>query len=106
MSIISSIREQIHLKKKNCSRIATMALRLTDEERIERNRARCKRYYDTHQNQAQKRRVLNQIRKKGYFPRVECISTLELVESFTEYQQAHTPSEFALNKYRSLLASK
>ena len=74
-----------------------MALRLTDEERIERNRARCKRYYDTHQNQANKRRVLNQIKSKGYFPRdVACVSTLELVESFTEYQQVHTPSKFAL----------
>ena len=84
-----------------------MALRLTDAERTERNRNRCKRYYNAHQSEANKRRVLNQIRSKGYFPRaIESISTLELVECFTEYQQAHTPSEFALRKYRSLLAKK
>ena len=93
--------------KRNCSRISKMAPRLTQEDRIERNRARCKRYYDTHQNEAHKRRAMNQIKSKGYFPRaIECVSTLELVECFTEYQSCHTPSEFALRKYRSLLASK
>lgn len=104
MSIMSSIREQIHLKKKV---FTDTKMALTQEERIERNRTRCKRYYDTHQNKAQKRRVINQIKSKGYFPRaIECVSTLELVDAFTCYQQAHTPSEFALRKYRSLLAGK
>ena len=84
-----------------------MAPRLTSNEKITRNRMRCRRYYDTHQAEAHKRRVLNQIRKKGYFTRsIDTVSTLELVECFTEYQQAHTPSDFALRKYRSLLASK
>ena len=84
-----------------------MPPRLTDEERIERNRARCKRYYDAHQEQGRKRRVLNQIRSRGYFPRkISSVSTLELVECFTQYQSTHTPSEFALRKYRSLLACK
>ena len=80
---------------------------LTQEERIERNRNRCKRYYDSHQAEGRKRRALNQIKSKGYFPRdISNLSTLELVESFTEYQSRHTPSEFALKKYRSILASK
>ena len=84
-----------------------MASRLTDAERIERNRVRCQRYYDAHQAEGKKRRALNQIRSKGYFPRdTTVVSTLELVECFTQYQQAHTPSDFALKKYRSLLASK
>ena len=80
---------------------------LTDEERIARNRARCKKYYDAHQAEGRKRRAVNQIKSKGYFPRdISTLSTLELVESFTEYQQVHTPSEFALNRYRALLACK
>jgi len=84
-----------------------MAPRLTDEERIDRNKARCKRYYDAHQAEGRKRRALNQIRSRGYFPRdISTVSTLELVECFTEYQQVHTPSEFALNKYRSILGCK
>jgi len=80
---------------------------LTQEERIERNRARCKRYYDANQQQARKRRALNQIRSRGYFPRdISTVSTLELVDAFSDYQQVHTPSEFALNKYRSILGCK
>lgn len=80
---------------------------LTDQERIQRNRARCKRYYDAHQEQGRKRRALNQIRSRGYFPRdVACVSTLELVECFTEYQSCHTPNAFALRKYRSVLLAR
>ena len=94
---------QIQLKRKS----PLIQKMLTDEERIERNRARCKRYYDAHQAEGRKRRALNQIRSKGYFPRdVASVSTLELVECFTEYQQAHKPSEFALRKYRSILGYK
>ena len=80
---------------------------LTQEERVQRNRNRCKRYYDAHQTEGRKRRVLNQIKSKGYFPRdIGTVSTLELVECFTEYQSGHTPSEFSLRKYRSILGCK
>ena len=79
---------------------------LTPQEIKDRNSTRCKRYYDSHKSEAHKRRSLNQIKRKGYFPRdATIISTLELVECFTEYQSRHTPSEFALNKYRSLLSN-
>ena len=80
---------------------------LTQEERIVRNRARCKRYYDAHQAEGRKRRALNQIKSKGYFPRdISTLSTLELVDAFTCYQQVHTPSQFALSKYRLILGTK
>jgi len=80
---------------------------LTQEERCERNRVRCKRYYDAHQAEGRKRRALNQIRSRGYFPRdLSVVSTLELVDAFTCYQQVHTPSEFSLRKYRSILGCK
>ena len=80
---------------------------LTQEERQARNSTRCKRYYSGHKSEAHKRRVINQIKTQGYFPRaIEALSTLELVECFTEYQQFHTPSEFALRKYRCILANK
>jgi len=80
---------------------------LTQEERIERNRARCKRYYDAHQQQGRKRRVLNAIKTKGHFPRdVASVSTLELVDAFNLYQQAYTPSDFALRRYRAILGCK
>jgi hypothetical protein len=84
-----------------------MPSRLTDQERIERNRSRCKRYYDAHLAEARKRRVLNQIRSKAYFPRdISSVSTLELIDAFFEYQQVHTPSKFALLKFRSILGCK
>lgn len=80
---------------------------LTQEERQARNSTRCKRYYDLHKSEAHKRRVINQIKTQGYFPRaIESLTTLELVEAFSCYQQLHTPSEFALRKYRSILANK
>ena len=84
-----------------------MAPRLTDDEKLTRNRNRCKRYYDAHQSEGRKRRALNQIRSRGYFPRdISTVSTLELVDCFTEYQSGHTASDFALNKYRNILANK
>ena len=80
---------------------------LTDQQRTERNRARCKRYYELNKEEGRKRRVLNAIKSKGYFPRDSgCVSSLELVECFTEYQSTHTPSDFSLRKFRALLASK
>jgi hypothetical protein len=80
---------------------------LTQEERSERNRARCRRYYQLNKEEGMKRRVLNAIKRKGHFPRnTSSVTSLELVECFTEYIQAHIPSEFALRKYRALLASK
>jgi hypothetical protein len=80
---------------------------LTDEHRTERNRARCKRYYELNKEEGRKRRVLNAIKSKGYFPRdFSTLSTLEFVDAFHEYQSRHTPSEFALRKYRSILACK
>ena len=83
-----------------------MTPRLTDEERIARNRNRCRRYYDAHQNEGRKRRALTQIRTKGYFPRVMTgISLLEVVDAFSQYQSVHTPSKFAVSKFRNLLAS-
>jgi hypothetical protein len=80
---------------------------LTQEEKQTRNCTRCKCYYDSHKAQAQKRRVINQIKREGYFPRaIQSLSTLELVDAFSCYQQLHTPSDFALRKYRSILAKK
>lgn len=80
---------------------------LTQEEKQSRNSARCKRYYNGHKPEAHKRRVINQIKRQGYFPRaIQSLSTLELVDAFSCYQQAHTPSDFALRKYRSILAKK
>jgi len=80
---------------------------LTQEEKKNRNCTRCKRYYDGHKPEAHKRRVMNQIKTQGYFPRaIESLSTLELVDAFSCFQQLHTPSDFALKKYRSILANK
>ena len=80
---------------------------LTHQEKQIRNSIRCKRYYDLHKSEAHKRRMINQVKRQGYFPRaIESLSTLELVEAFSCYQQFHTPSQFALRKYRSILANK
>ena len=80
---------------------------LTREEKQTRNSTRCKRYYETHKAETHKRRILNQIKRQGYFPRaIESLTTLELVEAFSCYQQFHTPSEFSLCKFRNFLANK
>ena len=80
---------------------------LTQEERQARNSIRCKRYYDLHKSEAHKRRMINQVKRQGYFPRaIESLSTLEIVEAFLCYQQSHTPSQFSLRKFRNFLANK
>ena len=80
---------------------------LTHQEVKERNIKRCKQYYNTHKNEATRRRVIYQIKTKGYFPRnIDVISTQELVEAFMCYQKSHTPSDFALKKFRSILNKK
>lgn len=80
---------------------------LTQEEKQTRNSTRCKHYYETHKLDAHKRRILNQIKRQGYFPRaIECLTTLDLVDAFSCYQSTHTPSHFALKKFRSILANK
>ena len=80
---------------------------LTQEENQQRNAQRCKQYYALHKHEATRRRVIYQIRKKGYFPRnTNIVSTQELVESFMWYQKSHTPSDFALKKFRSILNKK
>jgi len=80
---------------------------LTHEERQARNSTRCKRYYEAHKSESYKRRVINQLKRQGYFPRdIESLTTLEIVEAWTCYQQLHIPSKFALRKYRSILTNK
>lgn len=80
---------------------------LTQQEKQERNAQRCKQYYTTHKNEATRRRVIYQIKTKGYFPRnIDVITTQELVESFMCYQKSHTPSKFSLAKFRSILNKK
>ena len=80
---------------------------LTEEESQQRNAQRCKLYYHTHKNEASRRRVIYQIKTKGYFPRnIDVISTQQLVEAFMCYQKKNTPSEFALKKFRSILNKK
>lgn len=80
---------------------------LTKEENQQRNAQRCKLYYHTHKNEASRRRVIYQIKTKGYFPRnIDVISTQQLVEAFMCYQKKNTPSEFALKKFRSILNKK
>jgi hypothetical protein len=80
---------------------------LTEEENQHRNAQRCKQYYALHKHEAHRRRVIYQIKTKGYFPRnTKVISTQELVEAFMCYQKKHSPSEFALKKFRSILNKK
>ena len=80
---------------------------LTQEENQQRNAQRCKTYYHTHKAEATRRRVIYQIKTKGYFPReIDVISTQQLVEAFMCYQKNHTPSKFALAKFRSILNQK
>ena len=80
---------------------------LTQQEHQQRNVQRCKQYYRTHKNEATRRRVIYQIKTKGYFPRnIDVITTQELVESFMCFQKNHSPSEFALKKFRSILNKK
>ena len=80
---------------------------LTQQENQQRNAQRCKQYYRTHKNEATRRRVIYQIKTKGYFPKnIDIVSTQELVESFMCYQKKHSPSEFALKKFRRILNKK
>ena len=80
---------------------------LTQEENQQRNAQRCKRYYALHKHEATRRRVIYQIKSKGYFPRnIDIVSTQELVEAFVCYQKKHSPSEFALKKFRRILNKK
>ena len=80
---------------------------LTQQENQQRNAQRCKQYYHSHKHEAHRRRVIYQIKTKGYFPRnIDIVSTQELVEAFVCYQKKHSPSEFASRKFRSILNKK